>query len=441
MFAAVTLGAVCGLCVAAWDPTALAVVVYLIISVSGIVWGRRIGFRALIILGVYSAYSAPALVGLLIRQESVSEIPGIVFLYSTGYVALFGGLALSVRRFERNRQTTRRESFGHLLPGAILLYVLAGGYYLMILLRGYGSLTNLFLLGRSVSASGMYTAVIGNTAAYGALVLFTASIVVLFCELYAKRRLLAWICLVVPLGILLAIGNRSAPAFVGVSILVVFVERGWSPPRWMGYAAALCAYLVVGPVGQARLYWHNGWNAIITSFDWTWFDPSTSELAASVATTRTLLETRYSEWMFGTTYMQAMINALPSFLQPVHYERPAHWYTRTYMPAYHDGGFGAGFSPITEAYMNLGWFGPVVVLSLMGILFGFALGLSNRFGLIGAYVAATLLASFINVMRIDFGGAITQYLFVSVGLAFMVVVSKVFRSRALIARSANPLPR
>jgi oligosaccharide repeat unit polymerase len=433
------LGTLCGLLVAGSDATGWAVLAFGIVVITGLALGSRLGFQPFIVLVVYSAYSLPATIGMYLRQEGSQILAASTFLFATGFVGLFAGLALGSRSYRVTGHVgSSWQSTGRLIPGAATLYVLTGGYYLWTLSRGYGGLMNLLTMGRGIAASGVYNEITVNTSAYGVLVMFGASVVVLFAELYDRHKWVAWLSLMVPIGFLLAIGNRSTPAFVGLALLGVFLHRGWRPRKWAVVAVALSAYLVVGPLGQARLYWHGGWSNVVANFNWAWFDISSSELAAPVATTRTLLENGFRDWRFGATYLQGAVNALPSFLQPVEFERPSIWYMRIYMPEYLEGGFGAGFSPVTEGFMNLSWIGPLVIMFVVGFLLTTTIRFPLKERVVGPYVAITLMASFVNFTRIDFSSAVAQYLFVGVGLCFIYIVSTLVSNKSEGGNSTRP---
>jgi oligosaccharide repeat unit polymerase len=76
---------------------------------------------------------------------------------------------------------------------------------------------------------------------------------------------------------------------------------------------------------------------------------------------------------FGAGYVYALLTLVPNLFWAVHptiaHGLAAQWLVQTINPAYAALGGGYGFSFIAEAYLNFGWFGAPVILSLMGLLF------------------------------------------------------------------------
>jgi O-antigen polysaccharide polymerase Wzy len=73
---------------------------------------------------------------------------------------------------------------------------------------------------------------------------------------------------------------------------------------------------------------------------------------------------------FGVGYVHALLNIIPNFLTPLHFDleygTPDAWYVNMVDPARARAGGGLGYSFIAEAYLAFGWIGAPIVLGLLG---------------------------------------------------------------------------
>ena len=102
-----------------------------------------------------------------------------------------------------------------------------------------------------------------------------------------------------------------------------------------------------------------------------------SEMGGSMETVSYTIELvpKTKEYEAGASYYYSILMVVPNFFWNVHPanvgdRQPSQWLAKEVDPGIAARGGGFGYSFIAEAYLNMGWWGTVVILSLMGVLFG-----------------------------------------------------------------------
>ncbi|MGN7225877.1 O-antigen polysaccharide polymerase Wzy [Dietzia maris] len=103
----------------------------------------------------------------------------------------------------------------------------------------------------------------------------------------------------------------------------------------------------------------------------------------------------------GLSYLSSVVRLMPSFMRPEDLDvlvredvhgSPASWLQETLGLSY-----GPGFTPFAEAYLNFGPFGGVILMFVLGLLFGFLFRLPSSPNAQGVVRLAISLASFVLV--------------------------------------------
>ncbi len=100
---------------------------------------------------------------------------------------------------------------------------------------------------------------------------------------------------------------------------------------------------------------------------WTWLDLSKTELGAPFRSLTDVLEKwLVGDWFYGQTYVQAAPNILPSFLN-IYQPSLSEQYTKLFFSEdFIAIGGNMGFFPVSEAYLNFSYLGPVFVFMMLG---------------------------------------------------------------------------
>ena len=194
-----------------------------------------------------------------------------------------------------------------------------------------------------------------------------------------------------------------------------------------GGAASYIVFIVVSETRSTLIAYFAGhvalgeWTAKILQFSWKWLLPGGNEFGAVYVT---LLETVNipSPLLLGRTYLEAIFYILPTRLYPgvkppdlgaefaILLGRQFEWLT----------GVGFGFSPVAEAYLNVGLLGIPFVFALFAFILHWV-GLLRRKGMTGNLIYIVLLGQMINANRYSLDGVLQEAAF-SVAIVLMLCV-------------------
>ena len=131
-----------------------------------------------------------------------------------------------------------------------------------------------------------------------------------------------------------------------------------------------------------------------------------NELGMSMNTVAYTLELvpRTKDFELGTSYGYAALTLFPSLFWDRHptieHGTPSTWLVNAVDPAFAAIGGGMGYSFIAEAYINFGWFGPLLI-ALIGVLWVTASWRAERSGVAALCALATFLPSWLFYARGD----------------------------------------
>lgn len=307
-----------------------------------------------------------------LRVVSIAGIGlGLVLLY-LNYSKLPGSLLQVIGMVRGFRKDMIYETGGIAWPYDTVLIISIGAYLLTLLQwpRRQGKTAWFFFLGILAAVAGFWI-LIGERSELISLGLFLIAILstkIPVC--LTKRRMLAM-----------------------VLVLLVLVASGTlrnSLPR----------ALVTGDM-----------NAVVASVqDTLSFKTVRNALASFANPYVTLITSTYESEnppRAGWTYLQSIPNLVPRFLYPGEKPLTIGWefsqnYTSFWRPG-HPRNMGFGFMPITEAYVNFGWFGPPLIMFLLGLIMNAIYRRkSSRNSIIYTLAYAVLMTQAFNINRTSF---------------------------------------
>jgi len=170
----------------------------------------------------------------------------------------------------------------------------------------------------------------------------------------------------------------------------------------------------------------------INNFSWAWFDLSRTELGAPFRNLLDILTIVPDEigYLYGSSYWQSLENLLPRFVHPSRPPTLSEWYTNTFFPeAFIQAGGNMGFFIISEAYINWGVIGVMIVMFGWGVLLKafYAYMKSDLTNTSALFLYSISLAWIVFVMRIDFAGAFKGFLittFLPAMFAIILITTK-----------------
>jgi hypothetical protein len=170
-------------------------------------------------------------------------------------------------------------------------------------------------------------------------------------------------------------------------------------PRRMPVAAIIGLIALVGGLLTyqiLRIFPFDDWGTIIYRVDvLKAISPANVEFGAFGRVADDILST----WPIAQfpTYADAVFTLIPQVLYPDRPEPIGIWFVHSFYPAEWEIGGGYGFNLVIEALLNLGWFGPLILGSLIGLGFNVTVNLTRWHRLIhGLLVFALVFA-----MRFD----------------------------------------
>jgi oligosaccharide repeat unit polymerase len=178
------------------------------------------------------------------------------------------------------------------------------------------------------------------------------------------------------------IGGRSAATIILISFAWLWHVVVHPLPRKLAITAGLAVVLVFFPLvslirgasGIERL----SPEAVLTGLK-SVNNPavaSLTEMGGSLVTVAYTIQLVPSlrEYDMGGSYVLAASTVLPNLFWEIHpgasARSPGHWILKTLDPDTAAMGGGIGYSFIAESYFNFGWFGPVLVMPVLGFLLG-----------------------------------------------------------------------
>lgn len=213
--------------------------------------------------------------------------------------------------------------------------------------------------------------------------------------------------------IMFYVGMRSAAAMPLV-MLVWLYGRLYSPIplKALIVSAALLVIVVFPVVGAVRNFDVADRFAIdtVTSIFMEDDTPILHTLAETGMSLRSIsfvmqLVPNERSFEYGFTYLNALFSLFPNLfwdLHPAQVNNLNDWLTRTVAPDFYDTGGRYGFSFIAEAYMNFSWFGPALLLVLLGFVFiRFDMWTIKKEPAIRLVVMATIMLVFIRFPRAE----------------------------------------
>jgi oligosaccharide repeat unit polymerase len=187
-------------------------------------------------------------------------------------------------------------------------------------------------------------------------------------------KVAAFLCVAAYLAFASLVGTRSliAPLCLGVTIVYHRTRRRLTPAFLvlaflLGYlgAALITAFRQQeGPVSDRV-------ERLVSEFGIDQLMPGQAEFVAGFTATMDILEYARNEsgnWSYGRTYLLGAAHIVPRYLYPNRGMLLSDWYVWRFYPGIARTYGGLGFSPVAEAYLNFGWFGPPAVFVLVGIV-------------------------------------------------------------------------
>lgn len=169
----------------------------------------------------------------------------------------------------------------------------------------------------------------------------------------------------------LLIGNRRQFILLGLSaIIIVLLFRKTN--QGLLFVVGVLGVLVLQIYSKVRHYSTDPVELVWflrDTFQLEWFNFAFGEFGCQFKVMLNLLkDSALYELRWGSTYLDAFLILIPSFLFP---DRPlpiSEEYAMYYKPEYYDAGGGAAFSLIGEAYLNFGIVGPILLGLAMGLI-------------------------------------------------------------------------
>lgn len=339
----------------------LAMVAY----VARVAFGRaNLVAPEVIVAGLFGLYVVFPLLESWEVLEQTDKLPQLVFLTGSALVGFLAGVASSTRLGPKRRLWARRYVYGTRLIALLVLLVAAGTAAQIALIR-YAGGWNYFTVSRS-ARSLIHQAV--PELSVSPQFFRIATLLGTIGWLRARNPwLLAVAAYATLCNLAISVLTLSRAILVETAVPLVvatcWVRRRVAKPLIaIGGSAFLLIMLLWKPVlGGAVMQYLGVERSIHLALD-------TGEL---LTPTRTLVDIvtdvpREYPFLWGRSYLNAIVGLLPSRLLPWEVENLSRWYVRTYYPDTWQSGGGRGFSQIAEAYMNFGLLGPAVVFFIAG---------------------------------------------------------------------------
>lgn len=241
------------------------------------------------------------------------------------------------------------------------------------------------------------------------------TVFVLFNFLQGSRHLIAYL-------IIMAIGTYAT--FVPIKVT--------SPHKLILIGTVLYSvFVIVSKTRSTLISYFAGtvtldqWFDLMRQFSWRWLLPVGNEFGGVYLT---LLETvnASSPLLLGRTYIEAILYILPTRLYPgVKPVSLGHEFAISISQQYEWlAGIGFGFSPVAEAYLNLGLAGIPVAFMLLAFMLH-RVGSLRRRGMAGVLVYLVLLGQMVNANRYSLDGVLQEAAFSVAIILFFLALARI----------------
>jgi len=168
---------------------------------------------------------------------------------------------------------------------------------------------------------------------------------------------------------------------------------------------------------------------LIDNFEWSWFDLSRTEFGAPFKNLLDILEIVPDRegYLYGSSYWQSIENLLPRFMYPSRPLTLSEWYTKTFFSEeFVRAGGNMGFFIVSEAYINWGVIGVMIVMFSWGTLLKALYAYMRRdlHNTSALFVYSISLAWIVFAMRVDFAATLKGFLitaFLPAMFAIMII--------------------
>lgn len=367
---------------------------WLIVTISDFVRSKEMDwFKPVAFFGFYyllSAFGQPV-VNFLLKPENsqlrmyVPLIPVYLLLSTLGLIGFLVGVFVTNYQFQSGRHTKGiqhrhrlRLTPNHLKRLQQFSTTVMALAVLALIFALSGTLGGV-LSGEAQYGAGQF----GSTFSYYVLVLAgllfpPALSLSCYASALQRGRILTW-----PVGVLVGLyvivnGLSGDRGLVFTAILVLVLSQHYLIRRFR------LVHMLVGSLSaivfsSIIISWRSSnWSlsGVLATFDRTRFMGEWTEFVWQLGSPA-IIVTHLMKWFpghvsfyYGQTYFDAVLSLVPSFFFGGKLARPFISPTFVYKRLFEGGGFnldvGYGFSLVAEAYMNFGWFGPLLIMFIIG---------------------------------------------------------------------------
>lgn len=264
--------------------------------------------------------------------------------------------------------------------------------------------------------------------------------IVLYCLYYfaIKKRLSIFIVTVCVLYVLLIANVGIRRPIIGLLLAIIvayhYFVREISPTKGLalviivGVPLLLFAYVRHIVAYQGFLA---GLEFLIGNFSWTWLDPSGTELGAPFRNLLDILDVIPEQvgLLGGLSYINALLLLPPRFLIPEGLITLSEWYTVAFFsPEFIAAGGNMGFFIVSEAYINLGVLGVMIIMFLWGVFFRMVYLYFKRTpkSLPCVFLYCISLVWIVFLIRVDFAVALKGYFYTTLVPALIIIIFIMF---------------